>query len=114
MGSPGTCRATAATCEAHINHAAWEAWQADLTVKFTLPDRLPTLRALLIIDNLAGHKTPAFVLQILALGVMPVYTPLGGSWLNMAESIQRIITRDRKSTRLNSSHSEISRMPSSA
>ena len=62
-------------------------------MKFTLPDRLPTLRALLIIDNLAGHKTPAFVLQILALGVMPLYTPLGGSWLNMAESIQRIIIR---------------------
>ena len=79
--------------EAHVNHATWEAWQADLTVKFTLPDHLPTLRALLIIDNLAGHKTPAFVLQILALGVMPLYTPLGGSWLNMAESIQRIIIR---------------------
>jgi len=79
--------------QAHVNHAAWAAWQADLTVKFTLPDHLPPLRALLIIDNLAGHKTPAFVLQILALGVMPLYTPLGGSWLNMAESIQRIITR---------------------
>lgn len=24
---------------------------------------------------------------------MPLYTPLGGSWLNMAESIQRIIVR---------------------
>lgn len=24
---------------------------------------------------------------------MPVYTPLGGSWLNMAESIQRILKR---------------------
>lgn len=79
--------------EPQLNRAAWEVWQADLTVKFTLPDRLPALRALLIVDNLAGHKTPAFVLQILALGVMPLYTPLGGSWLNMAESIQRIIVR---------------------
>jgi hypothetical protein len=26
-------------------------------------------------------------------GVMPLYTPVGGSWLNMAESIQRIIVR---------------------
>jgi hypothetical protein len=26
-------------------------------------------------------------------GVMPLYTPLGGSWLNMAESIQRILKR---------------------
>jgi hypothetical protein len=24
-------------------------------------------------------------------GIMPLYTPLGGSWLNMAESIQRIL-----------------------
>jgi hypothetical protein len=24
---------------------------------------------------------------------MPLYTPLGGSWLNMAESVQRILVR---------------------
>ena len=89
----GRCAVLQPPLEVHLNRAAWEAWQADLTIKFTLPDRLPALRALLIMDNLAGHKTPAFVLQILALGVMPLYTPLGGSWLNMAESIQRIIVR---------------------
>ena len=26
-------------------------------------------------------------------GVMPLYTPLSGSWLNMAESVQRILVR---------------------
>ncbi len=26
-------------------------------------------------------------------GVMPLYTPVGGSWLNMAEPVQRIIVR---------------------
>jgi transposase len=26
-------------------------------------------------------------------GVMPLYTPVGGSWLNMAESVQHIIVR---------------------
>src|SRR5215212_3657238 len=26
-------------------------------------------------------------------GIMPLYTPLGGSWLNMAESVQRILKR---------------------
>jgi hypothetical protein len=26
-------------------------------------------------------------------GIMPLPTPLGGSWLNMAESIQRILKR---------------------
>lgn len=48
---------------------------------------------LLVLDNLAGHKTPAFVQWLLGHGIMPLYTPLGGSWLNMAESIQRIMKR---------------------
>ena len=26
-------------------------------------------------------------------GIMPLYTPLSGSWLNMAESMQRILVR---------------------
>ena len=30
---------------------------------------------------------------LLAHGVWPLYTPLGGSWLNMAESVQRILVR---------------------
>jgi hypothetical protein len=46
---------------------------------------------LLVLDNLAGHKTPDFVLWLVAQGIMPLYTPLSGSWLNMAESIQRIL-----------------------
>jgi DDE superfamily endonuclease len=73
--------------------AAWERWQAGLTVRFTLPERLPARRMLLILDNLSGHKTPALVLWLVAHGVMPLYTPLSGSWLNMAESIQRILVR---------------------
>ena len=48
---------------------------------------------LLVLDNLAGHKTPAFVCWLFAHGIMPLYTPVGGSWLNMAESIQRILKR---------------------
>jgi hypothetical protein len=44
-------------------------------------------------DNLVGHKTPAFVLWLFAYGIMPLYTPLGGSWPNMVESLQRIIKR---------------------
>jgi hypothetical protein len=68
-------------------------WQRGLTVKPTLAQRLPPLRMLLVLDNLAGHKTPEFVLWLFAHGVMPLYTPLGGSWLNMAESIQRILKR---------------------
>jgi hypothetical protein len=69
------------------------AWQAGLGRRFTLPEDLPPLRLLLVLDNLAGHKTPGLVLWLCAHGVMPRYTPLGGSWLNMAESIQRILKR---------------------
>lgn len=73
--------------------ALWRRWQAGLSVRFTLPAQLPPLRMLLVLDNLAGHKTPAFVLWLVTQGIMPLYTPLGGSWLNMAESIQRILVR---------------------
>ena len=31
------------------------------------------------------------VCWLMARGIMPLYTPLGGSWLNMAESMQRIL-----------------------
>lgn len=78
---------------ARANRACWEEWQAGLTTPVVLPEGLPPLRALLVWDNLAGHKTPAMVDWLIAHGVLPLYTPLGGSWLNMAESVQRIITR---------------------
>ena len=73
--------------------ACWEAWQAGLTERFTLPTDLPPLRALLVWDNLTGHKRADLVCWLCAHGVMPLYTPLGGSWLNMAESVQRILVR---------------------
>jgi len=73
--------------------AAWERWQAGLTIKPTLLSELPPLRMLLVLDNLAGHKTPELVCWLLAHGIMPLYTPVGGSWLNMAESLQRILKR---------------------
>src|SRR5262249_35798469 len=69
----------------------WERWQEGLSVRITLPAELPPLRLLLIWDNLKGHLTPALVLWLFAHGIMPLYTPLGGSWLNMAESIQRLL-----------------------
>jgi DDE superfamily endonuclease len=75
------------------SRAAWDRWQIGLTAPITLPDQLPPLRVLLVLDNLAGHKTPAFVLWLFAHGVMPLYTPVSGSWLNMAESIQRVLKR---------------------
>lgn len=70
---------------------SWTHWQDGLTEKITLPDELPKLRVLLILDNLKGHKSLDFVLWLFKNGIMPLYTPLGGSWLNMAESIQNIL-----------------------
>ena len=78
---------------AEASRTAWERWQIGLAGPITLPEQLPVLRVLLVLDNLAGHKTPAFVLWLFAHGVMPLYTPVSGSWLNMAESIQRVLKR---------------------
>jgi len=85
--------ARAAPLDPAANRALWQAWQDGLAVRFSLPADLPPLRILLVWDNLAGHKTPEMVLWLCRHGIMPLYTPLGGSWLNMAESIQRILKR---------------------
>jgi transposase len=79
--------------DATATRAAWDTWQAGLAERFTLPADLPSLRMLLVWDNLAGHKSAEMVVWLCQHGVMPLYTPLGGSWLNMAEAIQRILKR---------------------
>jgi hypothetical protein len=60
-------------------------------VRVTLPEKLPPLRMLL--DNLTGHKTPEPLLWTFSRGIVVLYTPLAASWLNMTESIQRILFR---------------------
>jgi hypothetical protein len=75
------------------NRQCWQRWQAGLTAPITLPQDLPPLRLLLVLDNLTGHYSADFVLWLFAHGVMPLYTPVSGSWLNMAESVQRILIR---------------------
>src|SRR4051812_21182460 len=82
-----------ASQDAAATQAAWAVWQAGLTRPFTLPHDLPPLRPLLVWDNLTGPKTPDPVLWPCAPGGMPPYTPVGGSWLNMAESIERVLKR---------------------
>jgi hypothetical protein len=68
-------------------YAQWKTWlwphESD--------EGLPPLRIILVLDNLAGHLSYDLVRWFFAHGVMPLYTPVGGSWLNMAESVQRII-----------------------
>lgn len=75
------------------NHLVWKRWQEGLTVRITLPEELPPLRMLLVLDNLTGHKSPELLLWMFARGIMVLYTPLGASWLNMTESVQRILKR---------------------
>ena len=113
----GEVRATGVT---HASNAIFHPWlQAELTaILHTLPeappqvasapflpdwwerrqhltDRYadPPLRLILIWDNLAGHKSADFVCWLCAQGILPLSTPLSGSWLNMAESLQRILVR---------------------
>jgi hypothetical protein len=82
-----------ADLDSETNRAVWECWRAGLEQPPPLPADLPRLRALLVWDNLAGHKTGSMVEWLIQHGIMLLYTPLGGSWLNMAESIQRILKR---------------------
>lgn len=73
--------------------ALWERWQDGFQIRITLPAEPAPLRLLLVVDNLVGHKNYLFVRWCFAHGIMLLYTPLGGWWLNMAESIQRILKR---------------------
>lgn len=78
----------------HANRLHWESWREGLTVKASLlSEALPPLRLLLVMDNLAGHKNVDWMIWCFRHGILPIFTPLGGSWLNMAESIQRILKR---------------------
>ena len=79
--------------DADSNRALWESWRSGLTVKPTLSTELPPLRLLLVMDNLVGHKNPAWLVWCFQQGILPIYTPVGGSWLNMAESVERILKR---------------------
>jgi hypothetical protein len=61
----------APTLEREANRPRRESWQAGLQWPITLSAELPPLRMLLVLDNLAGHKTPEFVLWLFAHGIMP-------------------------------------------
>lgn len=68
--------------------AEWEQWCGVALIRPLVP-----LRIILVWDNLAGHTSYEMVDWLYCHGILPLYTPLGGSWLNMAESVQRIIVR---------------------
>ena len=85
-----------ATCPAAVAPTApgrhWSNWSYR-DDPFGFNAKLPPLRVLLIWDNLKGHHPPELVDWCLARGIWLLYTPIAGSWLNMAESLQRILVR---------------------
>ena len=60
---------------------------------YLLDRHFPPVRVLLIWDNLKGHLSTGLVRWLGQRGIAPLYTPLGGSWLNRTESVQRILVR---------------------
>jgi hypothetical protein len=73
----------------------WESWGWDAAAQeaWGLEGPLPPIRLILVWDNLAGHKSKELVRWLAEQGVLPLYTPIGGSWLNRAESVQRVLVR---------------------
>ena len=71
----------------------WTRWQNGLKIKFTLRKKPPALKMLLVMANLAGHKNGDLVNWMVDHGIMPLYTPISGSWLNIAESMQNILVQ---------------------
>jgi hypothetical protein len=73
----------------------WESWGWDAAVQaqWGLEGPLPPIRLILIWDNRTGHKNRDLVHWLVGHGILPLYTPIAGSWLNLAESVQRILVR---------------------
>src|SRR5213078_277842 len=82
----GEVRAKGVTSAPNVVLHPW--LQAELTQVLAA---LPPLRLILIWDNLAGHLSRSIVRWLFQHGVLPLYTPLSGSWLNLAEAVQRIV-----------------------
>lgn len=66
----------------------WSDWD-DHPDAHLLDAHFPPVRVLLVWDNLKGHLTPSLVQWLGKNGIVPLDTPLGGSWLNLTESVQR-------------------------
>jgi hypothetical protein len=67
----------------------WQHWWWS----YERPKPAPALRLILIWDTLAGHLRSDMVRWVLQHGILPLSTPISGSWLTRAESQQRIIVR---------------------
>jgi hypothetical protein len=81
-----------ATCSPEAPASRWEEW-LPATAPPWWAEGFPPLRVLLIWDNLQGHHNWEFEQWCLNHGILALFTPVGGSWLNLAESVQRIVVR---------------------
>jgi hypothetical protein len=72
---------------------SWSEWEMSEERVAHWVDPPPPIRMVLVWDNLRGHQTSALVRWCIRRGILLLYTPVGGSWLNMAESLQRIVVR---------------------
>ena len=82
-----TCPPAPAEARPGRRWADWD-WHPDA---HRLDARLPPVRVLLLWDNRAGHHSAEIVRWCTERGILLLDTPLSGSWLHMAESVQRII-----------------------
>jgi hypothetical protein len=71
----------------------WSDWVWQPAAAAQLAAWAPPIRLIVILDNLAGHHTARFVQWCTERGILLRYTPIAGSWLNLAESVQRILAR---------------------
>ena len=72
---------------AYMTQLTWQIWQEGLSQPIGLPRHCSPLRLILVLDNLIGHKNRDWINWCFSHGILPLYTLLGGIWLNMAESI---------------------------
>lgn len=68
----------------------WQSWGISQE-EVALMGAPPQINLILVWDNLSGHYSEEIVRWCEQRGILLLYTPLGGSWLNMAESVQRIV-----------------------
>ena len=69
--------------------ATWD-WPA---ARHLLDAHLPPIRVIVVLDNLQGHHSFSLVQWCAERGILLLHTPVAGAWLNLAESLQRIIVR---------------------
>ncbi len=75
------CPPTPPEAAADRRWGRWD-WPAD---SHLLDAHLPPVRVIVVLDNLKGHHSHDLVQWCAERGTLLLHTPVGGSWLNLAE-----------------------------